>query len=123
MERYNYYEAMENDVMDAMENYKAGEYDRDELESLMNDELWVDDSVTGNASGSYWFSTWKAEEAIAHNWDLLAEAYSEFGYQEIDLDNFSPETADVTIRCYLLPQIIAQVLDTVENTKPDFFKA
>lgn len=123
MERYNYYEAMENDVMDAMENYEAGEYDRDELEILMNDDLWTDDSVTGNASGSYWFNTWKAEEAIAHNWELLTEAYSEFGYQEIDLDNFSPESADVTIRCYLLPQIIAQVLDTVENTKPEFFKA
>lgn len=123
MERYNYYEAMKNDVMDALENYEAGEYDRDELESLMYDDLWIDDSVTGNASGSYWFSTWKAEEAIAHNWDLLTEAYNEFGDQEIDLDNFSPESADVTIRCYLLPQIIAQVLDTVENTKPEFFKA
>lgn len=32
----------------------------DELREALNDELWVCDHVTGNASGSYTFSTWQA---------------------------------------------------------------
>lgn len=74
---YNYLEAVKNDVMQAIEdNYDLKEYrdNRQELEEKLNDELWTDDSVTGNASGSYTFNTYKAEENLSHNWDLLKEA-------------------------------------------------
>lgn len=120
---YDYYEAVFDDVRDAvLDDYYAGKYDRDTLETILNDDLFINDSVTGNASGSYFCNAWRAEEAIAHNWDLLKEAYETFGYSEIPLDSFSPEAADVTIRCYLLPGIIADVLDDLEETAPETFK-
>lgn len=117
MERYNYFEELKNDVIEAIEegyNF-PGHYTRDELEEVLNDDLWTWDSVTGNGSGSYFFSTWKAEEALAHNWDLLKEAYEAFGYSDIEIESFDPESADVTIRCYLLPSAICEVLDNKED--------
>ena len=109
---YNYREAMYDDIKEYIsENIDLADYDgREELEEYLNDTLWTEDSVTGNASGSYWFNTYKAEEAICHNWDILAEACNEFGC-ECDVLNKGAEWADVTIRCYLLGEVIGEVLD------------
>ena len=80
MESYNYLENVTADAKQAiLENLKYWEFsDRDELEEKANDDLWVDDSVTGNASGSYTFSTWQAEENLCHNMDELEDACNEF---------------------------------------------
>ena len=94
--------------------------DREELEEKLNDTLWTEDSVTGNASGSYYCNSWKAEEALAHNWDLLAEAMKEFCC-EVDLLEKGAEWADVTIRCYLLGQAIGEVLDEMEEELEEVF--
>lgn len=111
---YNYREAMYDDIKEYIsENINLSDYDgREELEEYLNDTLWTEDSVTGNASGSYWFSSYKAEEAICHNWDILAEACNEFCC-ECDVLNKGAEWADVTIRCYLLGEVIGEVLDEV----------
>lgn len=117
MERYDYLEAIKADVLD----YIRSEIDltewrgnRDDLEQQLNDDLFTVDRVTGNASGSYTFSTWQAEEYLAHNWDLLEEALEEFGY-ETDVLRSGAEWCDVTIRCYLLGQAISEVLDELED--------
>lgn len=116
--KYDYLEAMTADVLDYIEeNIDLTEYaDAEELESFLNDELWTEDSVTGNASGSYYCNAYKAEEAIAHNTDLLIEAIEEFGD---DAESYkkalqSPEYADVTIRCYLLGQAIAEAIEQLD---------
>lgn len=116
MEQYDYLEAVKDDVKNYIENeIDASEYlDRDELEEYLNDTLFVEDSVTGNGSGSYFFNTWKAEEAIAHNLDLLAEAIEELG-SEMDVLKSGAEACDVTIRCYVLGQAIGEVLDEMEE--------
>ena len=116
MERYNYLEEVTNDAKQAiLENLKYWDFsDRDELEEKANDDLWVDDSVTGNGSGSYWFSTYKAEESLCHNWDILADAISEFG-EDVDVLRQGAEYCDVTIRCYLLSQAISAALDELEE--------
>ena len=88
---------------------------RDELEEELQDELWTADGVTGNASGSYYCNAWKAEEALAHNWDLLADALDEFGGDH-DILRQGPEACDVTIRCYLLGECLAEVLDELEDS-------
>lgn len=116
MERYDYREAVLNDVKEYIEsNIDLDEWkeNRDELEDRLNDELWTADGVTGNGSGSYTFSAWDAEENLCHNLDLLAEAVSEFG-GDFGETLESPESADVTIRCYLLGQAIAEALDDLE---------
>ena len=94
--------------------------DREELEQKLNDDLWVEDSVTGNASGSYYCNAWKAEEALAHNWDVLEEALAEFGCEGNPIEK-GAEWCDVTIRCYLLGQAIAEVLEEMEEELEEAF--
>ena len=124
MERYNYPEAVRADVLDAIrENYTPEEIrealqDRDAFAEKLNDELWIDDSVTGNASGSYYCNAWKAEEAIAHNLDLLGEALAEFGCGPEYLMQNGAEAADVSIRCYLLYGAISDALDDLAEEYP-----
>lgn len=115
--KYNYFEAVKADVLDYIsENINLAEFDSfDDLEDSLNDELWVSDSVTGNASGSYTFSTWQAEENLCHNWDLLADALREFGCESVDILDKGAEWCDVTIRCYLLGQAIAEALEEIKG--------
>lgn len=105
MEKYDYLSAVESDVREYIENnVNFHDYsDLDEMKEDLNEELFVDDSVTGNASGSYTFNAWKAEEYLCHNLDLLAEANEEFGGSS-DILSDGAEMCDVTIRCYLLGQ-------------------
>ena len=87
MEAYNYEEAVKTDVRTWIDdNVKFSEWEgnREGLEEYLNDELFVDDSVMGNGSGSYTFNAWEAEENICHNMELLGEACEEFGN---DADN------------------------------------
>lgn len=113
MEKYDYLSAVESDVREYIENnVNFHDYsDLDEMKEDLNEKLFVEDSVTGNASGSYTFNTWKAEEYLCYNLDLLAEANEEFGGSS-DILSDGAEMCDVTIRCYLLGQAI-------ENVAPD----
>lgn len=112
MERYNYEEAVKNDVRNYIEEegIDVKKFDREELEEKLNEDLWIEDSVTGNGSGSYTFDNYTAEENICHNLDLLGEALEEFGDCS-DVLKKGAEACDVTIRCYLLGSAISEVLD------------
>lgn len=115
---YDYREAMTEDVKEWIkENIDLTEWteDREGLEQQLNNDLWTEDSITGNASGSYYCNSYKAEESIAHNWDLLNEALDEFGQNDINVIKKGAEWADVTIRCYLLWSVISEVLDELEE--------
>lgn len=120
----SYFEEMYDDVVeyiaeniDLTDYTEGGELDRDALEEKLNDECFIADSVTGNASGSYYYSRYKAAEKVSNETDLLIEALECFGdeaesYKRAMLD---PEYADVTIRCYYLGEVIARVLDDIEE--------
>lgn len=115
---YNYLEAVTDDVREYIKNeIDLAEWkgNRKELEQQLNDDLWICDSVTGNASGSYYCNHWKAEEALCHNWAELAEALEEFGCSEINPFEKGAEWCDVTLRCYYLGQAIAEALDELEE--------
>ena len=120
MERYDYLSAIREDVINAIsERYDTDEIrekleDRDRFAEELNDDLWTADCVTGNGSGSYWFSRYRAEEAIMHNLDLLADAVNEFG-GGMDVLKDGAEACDVTIRCYLLGQAVADVIDEFDE--------
>lgn len=119
---YNYYEAMKEDVLNAIHDYFTDEelsvLDREEIEEKLNDELWIDDSVTGNGSGSYTFNSYKAKEYVTDNDELCREALQEFCVDSDTVaDHFLSgdwEYFDVTIRCYLLAQVLDEVLDEIE---------
>lgn len=115
MKTYDYLEDVKEDVRNYIEENKivVTSSNREEVEQELNDTLFVNDSVTGNASGSYTFSTWQAEENLCHNFGLLAEALTEFGC-DLSYLKKGAEACDVAIRCYLLGQAILEVLDEIE---------
>lgn len=115
MKTYDYLENVKEDVRNYIEENKivVTSSNREEVEQELNDTLFVNDSVTGNASGSYTFSAWQAEENLCHNFELLTEALTEFGSDLSYLEK-GAEACDVTIRCYLLGQAISKVLDEIE---------
>ena len=62
----NYLEQMKEDILEHIKNegITVAWKDPDELYETLYDELWVDDSVTGNGSGSYTFNREKAKEYV-----------------------------------------------------------
>ena len=121
MEKYNYLEAVTADVLNYIDenDITVTSENRNEIEQQLNEDLWVVDSVTGNASGSYTFNSWRAEENICHNLDLLAEACEEFGSDAAKLLNDGAEACDVTIRWYLLNRAITAALDEVKTKEEE----
>lgn len=118
---YNYNEAVKNDVLDYLRNeVNLSEFeDLEELEQSLNDDLWTVDSVTGNASGSYTFNRYQAQEYVMDNIELLNEACEEFGTNTETVGekflNGEFEWMDVTVRCYLLAQAISEALEEFED--------
>ena len=119
MERYDYYEAIKNDIKEYIKenniDVTSEDFDRDDL----YERLWISDSVTGNGSGSYTFSTWKAEENLCHNWDLLEEALDDFGETNVNITEKGAEWCDVTIRCYLLSRCLGDVIEELEEKEEE----
>ena len=120
---YNYLEELKSDVKNYI-NEVASDYmdceDMDELRDSLYDNLWDEDSVTGNGSGSYTCNREKAKEYVSDNLDLMVEAYKEFNSIErlvSDLEALDFEIIDVTIRCYLLPQALDEVLEDEDFLK------
>lgn len=116
---YNYREAMINDIREFLEENSEyvetfNAFDGSDFDDIYN-ELWVTDSVTGNASGSYTFSRYQAEEYIKDNLPLCIEAMEEFGCSPEEFGkrvyNEEYEYLDVTIRCYLLGECLSEVLE------------
>lgn len=112
---YNYYFDME----DAIKNYIDNDFDfssvtdLDEMSEKLSDDLLAEDSVTGNGSGSYTFNRWEAQQYVMNNIDLVQEAFTEFNQKEKFADWFFDsnfEAIDVTVRCYLLSEVVSEVL-------------
>lgn len=116
MGKYNYKEAVKNDVIEYIKTEtNIQDYaSENQLVNYLNDALWIEDSVTGNASGSYTFNTYEAEENLSHNLDLLHEALREYGVDFEKALESGPEYCDVVIRCYLLPKAIQEAVDELE---------
>ena len=112
MERYNYLAAVKDDVR----NYISDEVNLsefggvEELNEFLNEKLFNENSVTGNSSYTYTYNREVATENLLDNMDLLSQAMDEFG----NVLDKGEELCDVTIRCYLLPQAINEVLDDYE---------
>lgn len=117
MEKYNYLQAVRDDLRDFYNDNKSSfeGLDRDEFTDKLNELAWTSDSVTGNGSGSYTFSSWQAEENICHNIDLLVEALEDFGQTGCDILEKGAESCDVIIRCYLLGDAISELADELES--------
>lgn len=125
MEKYDYYKNVREDIKQRLNEWldfnRINDYsDIDEVINAVYDDFFNSDSITGNGSGSYTFNSWAAEENLCHNMDLLKEALDEFGGEVNDYID-SAEACDVTIRCYVLGQVVRDVVtEFVEEHFPSF---
>ena len=118
---YDYRKSMSEDILDYLmyeykdiQNIKREYADYQSLYEDINDRLWTADSVTGNGSGSYTFDREKAREYVNDNMELAVEACKEFDCIEKFAEKLAGdeyEWIDVTIRCYLLGEVLGPVLD------------
>lgn len=118
---YDYNEEMKQDIIsyindnDILDTEWDEDTDRDALYEKLNEELWVEDSVTGNASGSYTFNTAQAREYVTQNMELCMTALDEFGTAPKTIaQKFRDgewEWLDVSIRCYVLGSALSAALD------------
>lgn len=111
MERYNYYDAVKDDVIKAIEEddelLLREDEDRMDYQQRLEDALWTSE-VTGNGPYAYYYSDEEdAITAVMWNLELCSEAYCEFD-REQDAVSFmnNIREADVTIRCYVLSSAI-----------------
>ncbi|WP_242362070.1 hypothetical protein [Limosilactobacillus antri] len=113
MRIYNYLKRETQDVYDWLDDNTFGTSGLNKEE--LHDKLFIEDSVTGNGSGSYTFDTIEAERNLVGNYDLLKEALRDFGYDDDYLLKKGPESADVLIRVYLLDLAIDNAFDRIED--------
>lgn len=124
---YDYREALKADVkawladnFEYLEDAVDDTADREAVEEFLNEQLWADDGVTGNASGSYTFCRETAKEYVQDNMDLAVEACREFDCINKFADAVADddwEYLDVTIRCYLLGEIVGVVVSEAEELR------
>lgn len=116
MEKYDYYNAVKEDVLKAIEEddelLPREDEDAANYEERLTDALWASE-VTGNGPYTYYYSD--EEDAIAAvmwNLDLCSEAYRELGIDEDAVAFMSNiRSADVAIRCYILSSAIQDAIE------------
>lgn len=89
----------------------------DELVDKVMDEMFIDDSITGNGSGSF---TFNAEEAKENIEDLLWDddfivELSGTGSSLEQLLEKGPEAVDVSARCFALSYTFSDIEKAIEE--------
>lgn len=123
MKKYDYLKHVQDDVKDYLKSLDVGKFglllqqDEDTIDEV-EDELFVNDNVTGNGSGSYTMNREEAEQNLGGNWQLLKEARDELD-PNVDVLDKGAEFCDVLIRCYLLDEALNECLNELltERTK------
>lgn len=114
MLRNDYVEQLQDDIKGVI----SVEFEESELQEMSESDfrekielldLYNSDNVTGNASGSYEFNTWKAEENICHMWNEIQDMISE-GFITMDTFQYGAEGVDVALRCYFLEEALENVI-------------
>lgn len=156
----NYYNEMKKDIMEALkydyvevlENAK----DKEDAYNTLEEIFFVTDSITGNASGSYYFNSYESRKHCYEYFRDVFEALEEYGYEkkltnfktfvslveegylnienmtineileEMDederyyafyaleeIEDLNFETLDVITRCYMLSEVLTDVLDEI----------
>lgn len=121
---YDYKEVMKKDV----EQYLTDYCDEEEVEKYLKDcyelydDLWIEDSVTGNGSGAYFNTESEAKAAVMENFPLLVDALRGFGSLDMLAEMLEQENwsgMDVTIRCGLLSEVCDEVLEEIKEERLD----
>ena len=116
---YNYRIEMKQDILYYINrNITLEDWEfRDDLEDYLYNELWADDSITGNG-GNYYSLEFICNNCLAYNLELIMEACEEFCVDMKTLlqhyhDGDLARHLDCTIRCYLLGEVLYDVLNEI----------
>ena len=119
--KYDYLAALEADIKTWMvDNYfDISEYsDNEDAHEFLHDELWDDDSITGNG-GNWYASAAECEEYLSGNWNLIFAAIENFCVdmnEEIKkYKEDTPRFLDCIVRLDLLDAAIENVLGDLNN--------
>ena len=125
MSRESYVEEVKDSVLDVLEDYLdeeellnlvQGKLSKEELVEKLVDDLFIDDHVTGNGSGSYFMNRSKAEDRLAHEWEFIGDVMEE-GFLGPKTLAQGAEAVDVALRCFVLPEAIDSALDELMEQK------
>lgn len=124
MEKYDYKKVITDEIIDwivnqtdLMEEDKAALYD-DDISNWIYDEVFAEDSVTGN--GPYGYAREEqCREYVASNLDLYFKAAREFDSfpagETTWISQNPGQHMDATIRCYLLGECIEKALEELRK--------
>ena len=121
---YDYREVVKADVREWMEENKSEWKDVNlgVLHCFLSDCLFNDDSVTGNASGSYTMSRYEARcnfFSDCESDDYITEMVEDGILEEETLGKWMAdqnwEAIDVCIRCHLLDSVISEIVSEVAD--------
>lgn len=100
-----YVEEVENLVKEAINDPHSQYLDMDNADEV-RDEMWIDDAITGNGSGSFYGNSAQSKESVI---DLVFDEdfHSELEGLGDDMSVFTkgPETVDVVARCLALGHV------------------
>ena len=117
---YSYKEQVRADVREWIDDNKEQieGLDRNDAYEVIYDSCWIDDSVTGNASGSYTFSRYEARQNFFNDEDSddYISQMIEDGFMSVDelgskIAESNWEYIDLSIRCWLLCDAVTDILD------------
>ena len=128
---YDYEEAVRSDIKDCiLESYDRNDLadfdDEDDFKDCLIDILVDEDGITGNISGSYYYNSYKAQEALSGNMDLLRDACEELNLSSEEVgERFLDgdfEYFDCIVRCYIVTctNVIGDVVDELLEENNDF---
>ena len=118
---YNYLESLKADIKNYIDNEFTinPEADIEGIAEELYEILWTEDSVTGNASGSYTFNRYQAEQNLSGNLHYISEMIQEGWISKEELcekmEEEDYEYFDVSIRCFLLNQAIYETLEEMQE--------
>ena len=119
MNKYDYYIEVTNDI-ECWMNKDGDPFDlsqfenREEAAEYLHDELWAEDSITGNGPYGY-TNEEECEEFLCHNLNLIIEAIDTYGISTSDLRaqytvKKLARYLDCLVRLYVLPNAIEGAL-------------
>ena len=120
MEKYNYKEALKQDIRNYIKdnNFTQDDETLDEYVQTLDEDLWGEDIITGNGPYGYG-SEEECEQYLSGNLRLAFEALYDFGTDFGELMRHFPKDIckylDTTIRCYLLRECIEEVVNETKS--------
>lgn len=118
---YNYTVAVKADLVDFIKehDYNITPENKDELREEIYDLAFCDDSVTGNASGSYTMNRETAKRYVVDNMEALNTAFEYLDCDDAEVGkhfkNGDWEWFDCIIRISLVGEVIDEVMDEMCN--------